>query len=56
MLSKAQILRTKQVMHVKAEKDILKKIAFPFIVQLYGCSQVRQVSHQNVIAHTYMRK
>jgi len=39
MLSKSQILRTKQVLHIKAEKDILMMVNFPFIVNLLGCSQ-----------------
>lgn len=39
MLSKAQILRTKQVLHIKAEKEILQKVNFPFIVAFLGCSQ-----------------
>ena len=53
MLSKAQILRTKQVMHIKAEKDILQTIAFPFIVQLHGFSQVRHApSVLDSIDHT----
>ena len=39
ILSKAQIVSTKQVTHVKAEKEILSKIDFPFIVKFLGCSQ-----------------
>lgn len=39
MLSKSQILRTKQVMHIKAERDILSVANFPFLVNMFGCSQ-----------------
>mmetsp|Transcript_38659 Transcript_38659/g.46807 ORF Transcript_38659/g.46807 Transcript_38659/m.46807 type:complete len:360 (+) Transcript_38659:276-1355(+) len=39
MLSKSQILRTKQVMHIKAERDILGVVNFPFLVSLLGVSQ-----------------
>mmetsp|Transcript_12521 Transcript_12521/g.43478 ORF Transcript_12521/g.43478 Transcript_12521/m.43478 type:complete len:364 (-) Transcript_12521:105-1196(-) len=39
MLSKSQIVRTKQVSHIRAEKDILMEVNFPFIVALYGTSQ-----------------
>ena len=42
MLSKSQILKTKQVMHIKAERDILGMVNFPFLVQLYGCFQDAQ--------------
>jgi len=45
MLSKAQILRTKQVLHIKAEKEILEKINFPFIVQFLGCFQDPECLH-----------
>ena len=34
ILSKSQILKTKQVMHIKAEKDILKMVSHPFLVNL----------------------
>eukprot|EP00899_Mesostigma_viride_P016405 jgi/Mesvir1/24766/Mv22022-RA.1 len=39
MLSKAQILKTKQVNHVKQEKEILASINFPFIVNLFATMQ-----------------
>ena len=39
MLSKSQILKTKQVTHIKAEKEILMAVSHPFIVSLYGSSQ-----------------
>jgi len=38
-LSKSQVLKTKQVMHIKAEKAILELIHFPFIVPLLGTFQ-----------------
>jgi len=38
-LSKSQVLKTKQVMHIKAEKAILELINFPFIVPLFGTFQ-----------------
>ena len=34
ILSKAQILKTKQVNHIIAEKDILKSVQNPFVVNL----------------------
>jgi protein kinase X len=36
MLSKLEIVRMKQVQHIIQEKDILSRISFPFIVNLYG--------------------
>jgi serine/threonine protein kinase len=39
MLSKKMILRTKQVDHIIAEKNILKAVMFPFIVNLYATFQ-----------------
>ena len=35
-LSKSVILRTKQLEHMMAEKNILAALRFPFIVQLYA--------------------
>lgn len=35
MLKKTEIIRLKQVEHIKAEKNILSRIAHPFIVNLY---------------------
>lgn len=42
MLSKSQILKTKQVTHIKAEKEILLAVSHPFIVSLYGSSQDKE--------------
>ena len=39
MLSKALVLRTKQLEHVMSEKRLLTKISFPFIINLYGSFQ-----------------
>ena len=38
-LSKSQILKTKQVQHIKAEKAILEQMNFPFLVAMYGYFQ-----------------
>jgi serine/threonine protein kinase len=38
-LSKSVILRTKQLEHMMAEKNILAALRFPFIVQFYGSLQ-----------------
>ena len=39
ILSKALVIKTKQVLHIKAEKDILKAVNFPFVVNLLGTFQ-----------------
>jgi len=39
MLSKSQILKTKQVSHIKAEKNILATVSYPFLVNLFGSFQ-----------------
>ena len=39
MLKKSEILRLKQVEHIKAEKSILSRIAHPFIISLYSTFQ-----------------
>lgn len=39
MLKKSEIIRLKQVEHIKAEKAILSRIAHPFIVNLYCAFQ-----------------
>lgn len=39
MLKKNEIIRLKQVDHIKAEKEILSRIAHPFIVSLYSSFQ-----------------
>lgn len=39
MLKKSEIIRLKQVEHIKAEKSILSRIAHPFIVNLYAAFQ-----------------
>lgn len=39
MLKKSEIIRLKQVEHIKAEKAILSRIAHPFIVNLYTSFQ-----------------
>ena len=38
-LSKSQILKTKQVQHIKAEKTILEAVNFPFLVNMYASFQ-----------------
>ena len=43
MLKKSEIIRLKQVEHIKAEKSILSKIAHPFIVNLYTSFQNEKV-------------
>lgn len=44
-LSKASIVKTKQVSHVKQEKGILHRIDFPFIVNLLGYCQDEKNVH-----------
>jgi len=39
MLKKSEVIRLKQVEHIKAEKSILLQIAHPFIVNLYAAFQ-----------------
>jgi serine/threonine protein kinase len=39
MLKKTEIIRLKQVEHIKAEKAILSRISHPFIVNLYATFQ-----------------
>mmetsp|Transcript_35716 Transcript_35716/g.57772 ORF Transcript_35716/g.57772 Transcript_35716/m.57772 type:complete len:332 (+) Transcript_35716:75-1070(+) len=39
ILNKAEIIRLKQVEHIKSEKDILARIEHPYIVNLYGTCQ-----------------
>lgn len=39
MLKKSEIIRLKQVEHIKAEKAILSRISHPFIVNLYATFQ-----------------
>lgn len=39
MLKKSEILRLKQVEHIKAEKAILSRIAHPYIISLYSSFQ-----------------
>eukprot|EP00741_Cyanophora_paradoxa_P010446 tig00000037_g10101.t1 len=39
ILNKAEIIRLKQVEHIKNEKNILARIEHPFIVNLYGTCQ-----------------
>jgi hypothetical protein len=39
MLKKSEIIRLKQVEHIKAEKSILSRISHPFIVNLYTAFQ-----------------
>ena len=39
MLSKALVLRTKQLEHIMSEKRLLTEISFPFIINLYGSFQ-----------------
>jgi len=39
MLSKDIVLRSKQVEHIMNEKQLLAKISFPFIINLYGSFQ-----------------
>lgn len=34
MLSKALVLRTKQLDHILCEKDVLEALSFPFIVNV----------------------
>ena len=40
ILSKAQILNQDQLTHMKQEKAILDEVAFPFMVNLFGATQV----------------
>jgi len=42
MLKKSEIVRLKQVEHIKAEKAILSRIAHPFIISLYSSFQDTQ--------------
>ncbi|CAM6015785.1 unnamed protein product [Sphagnum balticum] len=44
-LSKAAIVKTKQVEHVKQEKAILARLDYPFIVNLLGCCQDDKCVH-----------
>ncbi|KAG0587224.1 hypothetical protein KC19_2G149700 [Ceratodon purpureus] len=44
-LSKASIVKTKQVLHVKQEKSILARISHPFVVNLLGFCQDDQCVH-----------
>ncbi len=37
ILRKKEMIRLKQVDHVKSEKAILEQIDHPFIVELYSC-------------------
>lgn len=39
MLSKSQILKTKQVSHIKAEKHILDTVGYPFLVNMFASFQ-----------------
>jgi serine/threonine protein kinase len=39
MLSKALVLRTKQLDHILCEKQVLEEINFPFIVNMYTTFQ-----------------
>jgi serine/threonine protein kinase len=39
MLKKSEIVRLKQVEHIKAEKAILSRVAHPFIISLYSTFQ-----------------
>mmetsp|Transcript_9403 Transcript_9403/g.18203 ORF Transcript_9403/g.18203 Transcript_9403/m.18203 type:complete len:358 (+) Transcript_9403:247-1320(+) len=39
MLSKALVLRTKQLDHILCEKDVLEALSFPFIVNVYATFQ-----------------
>lgn len=39
MLKKREIIRLKQVEHIRSEKEILMKISHPFIVDFYGTFQ-----------------
>lgn len=39
MISKGLVLRTKQLDHIMAEKEILFHINHPFIINIYGVSQ-----------------
>ena len=40
-----ETLNITQLEHVKAEKDSLQKIDFPFIVNLHGCCQDPRCVH-----------
>jgi serine/threonine protein kinase len=42
MLKKSEIIRLKQVEHIKAEKAILSRIAHPYIISLYATFQDEQ--------------
>jgi serine/threonine protein kinase len=43
ILSKAQILNQDQLIHMKQEKAILDEVAYPFMVNLFGATQVSPV-------------
>ena len=45
VMSKAEVIRTRQVEHIKAERDILDKVNHPFIVKLLGSSQDERCLH-----------
>jgi len=39
MLKKTEVLRLKQVEHIRAEKSILERIYHPFIIRLFSTFQ-----------------
>lgn len=43
ILSKAQILNQDQLIHMKQEKAILDEVAYPFVVNLFGATQVSAI-------------
>jgi len=48
MLKKSEIIRLKQVEHIKAEKAILSRISHPFIVNLFATFQDERHLHMTI--------
>lgn len=52
MLKKSEIIRLKQVEHIKAEKSILSRISHPFIVNLYAAFQDERNLYMTMVRPT----